>query len=125
MDTASEECTSSGDFETPELMKMAIPGEKLSNQLKKWLKEWWKGCSGKPDKVTMRGTNPLLIPRNWQMTLCYEKAEKQDYSLLNEFHRLLETPYADASESMTEEERERWIRPGPDWKKKPGIHIMS
>jgi len=55
--------------------------------------------------------NPKFVPRNWMLMLAYEKAEKNDYKLLEEIQDLLRSPYDEQSDELTE----KYYRRTPPW----------
>eukprot|EP00392_Amoebophrya_sp_AT5.2_P004472 g4480.t1 len=102
---------------------------RLSGGCRKWLDEWTalvKETNGAeaeqqqlPLVAEMKATSPAIIPRNWMMVLAYEAAEKGDFSVVKELHKLFENPYADDLPC-------KWNTRSPEWQYgKLGVRLMS
>jgi len=61
-------------------------------------------------RAEMRRANPKYVLRNWMMTLAYERADENDYSVVRELLDLLRSPYENQGE-----EAEKWCGRAPDW----------
>lgn len=55
-----------------------------------WISDW---LSLEPDFQLMKKTNPIFVPREWMLVEAYEKANKGDYSMVNELYELFKNPY--------------------------------
>ena len=55
----------------------------------------------------MKKTNPMVIPRNYKMEEALEKAENEDYSLVNKIIEALKEPY------KISDEKSNYQNPGP------------
>ena len=70
----------------------------------------------------MNAANPKFVLRNWMAVLAYEKAEKGDYSILQELERLLQFPY----EEQDGESTSKWYQRTPTWAEgMPGASFLS
>lgn len=73
-------------------------------------------------KTLQNHANPKFVPRNWMMMQAYEKAEKKDYTLIEEIHELLRHPYDEQSDELTE----KYYRRTPIWAQSmAGVAFMS
>ncbi len=71
-------------------------------------------------KTKMNLTNPKYIFRNYMGQLAIDQAEKEDYSLINEFYNLFKNPYDEQPES------EKWYAKRPEWARtKIGCSMLS
>ena len=70
----------------------------------------------------MNSANPKFVLRNWMAVLAYEKAEKGDYSTLQELETLLQSPY----EEQDDESTSKWYQRTPAWAEgMPGASFLS
>ena len=83
-----------------------IPVEKWNE----WLNRWWECTKGAPNRGKMRGVNPKFVLRNWMAQLAIDAAEKGDYTVAEELHHLLKSPYAEQSEYES-----KWFQKRPEW----------
>lgn len=71
-------------------------------------------------KSAMNLFNPKYVLRNYMAQLAIETADKEDYSLLNEFNKMLLKPYDEQPEF------EKWFTKRPDWARhKVGCSMLS
>ncbi|MRX69990.1 Uncharacterized conserved protein YdiU, UPF0061 family [Flavobacterium resistens] len=64
--------------------------------------------------------NPKYVLRNYMAQLAIDAAEKEDYSLIDEFYTLLQKPYDE------QPEHEKWFAKRPDWaRSKVGCSMLS
>ncbi|WP_136669194.1 YdiU family protein [Flavobacterium sp. H122] len=71
-------------------------------------------------KQKMNIVNPKYVLRNFMAQLAIEKADQEDYSLLNELFTLLLKPYDE------QPQMEQWFSKRPDWaKEKVGCSMLS
>ena len=71
-------------------------------------------------KTLQNSVNPKYVLRNYMAQMAIELAEKEDYSLLNEFYKLLLHPYEEQPEF------EKWFAKRPDWaRQKIGSSMLS
>jgi uncharacterized protein YdiU (UPF0061 family) len=105
-----------------------FPKELTDNIQKKWNK-WFSSYIDRIRKenltdtqraTLMNKTNPKYVLRNYMAQLIIDDADKGDYTLLNEIHELLKSPY-DANPSF-----EKWFSKRPDWARdKVGCSMLS
>ena len=71
-------------------------------------------------KIAMDLVNPKYVLRNYMAQLAIESAEKEDYSILKELHKLLKKPYEEQYEYA------KWYAKRPDWARdKIGSSMLS
>lgn len=71
-------------------------------------------------REAMNQINPKYVLRNYMAQLAIEAAEKEDYSLIDEFYQLLKNPYSE------QPEYEKWYAKRPDWaREKVGCSMLS
>jgi serine/tyrosine/threonine adenylyltransferase len=71
-------------------------------------------------KGKMNAVNPKYVLRNYMAQLAIELAEKDDYSLIEALHTLLQHPYEE------QPEMEKWFAKRPDWaREKVGCSMLS
>lgn len=63
-----------------------------------WIKDWRqvvKATEYDTNKVydLMRTSNPKYVLREWMLVDAYSAADNEDYSILNELYKLIQTPY--------------------------------
>ncbi len=87
-----------------------------------WLGRWWERVNGRPDRTTMRNTNPKYVLRNWMAQLAIDAAEQDDdYSICEELHELLKRPYDEQPEMEA-----KWFQKRPEWaKQRVGCSMLS
>ena len=101
----------------------------LDRQINSW-SAWLDSYSKRLKKETisnekkiekMNLVNPKYVLRNWMSQLAIDKADKEDYSLINELFDLLKKPYTEQLEM-----EEKWFTKRPDWaKEKVGCSMLS
>ena len=70
----------------------------------------------------MARANPKFILRNWMAMEAYERADKGDWSRVEELSLLLERPY----DEQDAEQTERYFRATPEWARdKGGVAFLS
>ncbi|NLR91627.1 protein adenylyltransferase SelO [Flammeovirga agarivorans] len=95
------------------------------NQWYDWLSEYLKrleieDLTDDERKMKMNAVNPKYILRNYISQMIIDKAEIEDYSLLEEIYTLLQNPYDE------QEEHEKWFAKRPDWaENKAGCSRLS
>ena len=98
----------------------------------KLLKEWnrWfenyaerlkiETLSDQQRKTKMNDVNPKYVLRNYMAQLAIDKADKDDYSLIEIFYQLLKNPYQEQPESI------KWFAKRPEWARhKIGCSMLS
>lgn len=71
-------------------------------------------------KQKMDAVNPKYVLRNYMAQLAIDKADQEDYSLINELFTLLLNPYDE------QPEMQHWFAKRPDWaKEKVGCSMLS
>ena len=94
--------------------------KKPKNALARRIKE--EDVSSEVRIQIMNAANPKFVLRNWMAVLAYEKAEKGDYSTLQELERLLQFPY----EEQDGESTSKWYQRTPTWAEgMPGASFLS
>ena len=85
-----------------------------------WLTRYLSSVS--PDRRnTMDLVNPKYVLRNWMAQLAIDKAEKGDFSLVNQLHELLKRPYDEQHEM-----EEAWFVKRPEWaRNRVGCSMLS
>jgi len=69
----------------------------------------------------MNAVNPKYVLRNWMAQLSIDKAEKGDFSLVNELYILLKRPYDEQPEMEDE-----WFVKRPEWARhRAGCSMLS
>ena len=95
----------------------SIPSEEWNA----WLAKWWERVDSNPDRDTMMKTNPKYVLRNWMAQLAIDAAEKGDYSVCEELHELLKSPY----EEQIDFEHD-WYQKRPEWARhRVGCSMLS
>lgn len=90
--------------------------ERYWQQLQTWLEKYAARCkaenlSAAERKNRMNKVNPLYVLRNYLAQLAIDKAEKGDYSAIEELMEALKTPYTEqAGKSHLAEKRPEWAR---------------
>ena len=68
----------------------------------------------------MNLVNPKYVLRNYMAQLAIEAAEKEDYSVIEELHKMLQNPYDEQPEF------EKWFVKRPNWAlEKVGCSTLS
>ncbi len=95
--------------------------EKWQNWLNKYIERLQKEKNSDIErKEKMNTINPKYVLRNYMAQLAIEDAEKGDYELLNEFHTMLQQPYAE------QPEYQKWFAKRPNWaRNKVGCSMLS
>ena len=71
-------------------------------------------------KTQLNSVNPKYVLRNYMAQMAIELAEKEDYTLIDEFYTLLLHPYDE------QPEMEKWYAKRPDWaRQKIGSSMLS
>lgn len=71
-------------------------------------------------KAAMNSVNPKYVLRNYMAQLAIDAANNGDYSLMNELHELLKSPYAEQTD------RQKWFAKRPEWARhKVGCSMLS
>ena len=71
-------------------------------------------------KKNMDAINPKYVLRNYMAQLAIDKADKGDYTLIDDLYNLLKNPYAEQSEN------EQWFAKRPEWaRNKVGCSMLS
>lgn len=71
-------------------------------------------------KEYMNTINPKYVLRNYMTQLAIDAANEGDYSLIEELHELLKSPYAE------QKENEKWFAKRPEWARhKVGCSMLS
>ncbi len=85
-----------------------------------WLTRYLSSVS--PDRRNnMDLVNPKYVLRNWMAQLAIDKAEKGDFSLVNELHELLKSPYDEQNEM-----EDAWFVKRPEWaRNRVGCSMLS
>lgn len=105
------------------------PEEIKKENLKEWGK-WFKKYihrlnqeeenDDEKRKIIMNKVNPKYVLRNYMAQLAIDAANKADYSIINELHELLKTPYNE------QPQYEKWYAKRPDWaRNKIGSSMLS
>jgi len=69
----------------------------------------------------MNLVNPKYVLRNWMAQLAIDKAEKGDYSLVNELYQLLKRPYDEQNDL-----EDTWFVKRPEWaRNRVGCSMLS
>lgn len=105
-----------------------FPEEIKESKLETW-KNWFQQykvrlqketLSDEEKKTNMNLVNPKYVLRNYMAQLAIEKADDNDYSLIDELFHLLKNPYDEQPKS------EKWFAKKPDWaRNKVGCSMLS
>ncbi|MFK7077136.1 YdiU family protein [Flavobacterium oreochromis] len=101
------------------------PNSEISNSWLRWFQNYLnrinlESLSNEERKEKMNLINPKYILRNYMAQLAIEKAELEDYSLLNELYEVIQKPYDE------QPEYQKWFAKRPDWaKEKIGCSQLS
>ena len=91
--------------------------EELDSQLERLKAE---SLSDQERSQKMNSVNPKYVLRNYMAQLAIDAADKEDYSLVNEFYTLLQKPYDE------QPDYQKWFAKRPDWaRSKVGCSMLS
>ncbi len=99
--------------------------DEIINQWKKWFIKYAKRLNDTTQtdferKKMMDSVNPKYVLRNYISQLAIEKADKGDYSLIDEIYRMLKNPYKEQPEFQ------KWFVKRPEWaRNKVGCSMLS
>lgn len=95
--------------------------QRTGNWLRRYSKRVLKdGTSDAIRRQQMNKVNPKYVLRNYLAQLAIDKAEQQDFSLVNELLELLRRPYDD------QPDKEQYARKRPDWaRQRAGCSMLS
>jgi uncharacterized protein YdiU (UPF0061 family) len=86
-----------------------------------WLAKWWNRVNGEPERGMMLRANPKYVLRNWMAQIAIESAEKGDYSVANELHEMLKSPYDEQPQLEG-----KWFLKRPEWaRNRVGCSMLS
>ena len=104
------------------------PDEVKDELLKSW-KKWFDSylerlkeeeISDDERGIEMNKVNPKYVLRNYMAQLAIDKANKDDFSLIEELYEMLKKPYDE------QPEYEQWFAKRPDWARdKVGCSMLS
>ncbi|MEG1228835.1 MAG: protein adenylyltransferase SelO family protein, partial [Flavobacterium sp.] len=92
---------------------------------KKWFSQYLErlkaeNLSDQERSQKMNSINPKYVLRNYMAQLAIDAADKEDYSLVNEFYTLLKKPYDE------QPDHQKWFAKRPDWaRSKVGCSMLS
>jgi serine/tyrosine/threonine adenylyltransferase len=99
--------------------------ETIKTQWYSWIENYLKilnleTISDAERQKKMNLVNPKYVLRNYMAQLAIDKANEEDYSLINELFLLLQKPYDE------QPEHEKWFAKRPDWaREKVGCSMLS
>lgn len=102
----------------------ALKGELLENW-RSWFNRYLQrlqeeDLSDEERREQMNKVNPKYVLRNYMAQLAIDKADKDDFSLVNELYQMLKNPYAE------QPEYQQWFAKRPDWARdKVGCSMLS
>ncbi len=115
-------------FLEPIMQAFYKPAEVKDEMLKKWLL-WFdkylnrlkeENISDNERRVLMNTVNPKYVLRNYMAQLAIDKADKGDYSLIDELYQMLKKPYDEQPKN------EKWFAKRPEWARhKVGCSMLS
>jgi len=124
----SAETDEKGAFLAP-LMDAFYQPEEIKGELLKtwrvWLDRYLKRLqeeefSDEERSLLMNKVNPKYVLRNYMAQMAIDKADKNDFSLLDELHQMLKKPYEE------QPEYEQWFAKRPEWARhKVGSSMLS
>ncbi|MCR9290165.1 MAG: YdiU family protein [Bacteroidetes bacterium] len=116
------------DFLAPVKDAFYKPDELNSEIVKAW-REWFEkyikrlsleSSSDEQRQQDMNSVNPKYVLRNYMAQLAIDKANKGDFSLIDELYQMLKEPYA------KQPEHEQWFAKRPEWARhKVGCSMLS
>ncbi|ANO48230.1 hypothetical protein Pf1_02776 [Flavobacterium columnare] len=123
----SKEKTKENAFETIQSSFYEIPNKnpEFEHLWSVWFQNYLNRINLEPlsdeeRKEKMNLVNPKYILRNYMAQLAIEKAELEDYTLLEELYQVIQKPYEE------QPEYEKWFTKRPDWaKEKIGCSQLS
>ncbi len=117
-----------GKFLQPVMDAFYKPEEVKDEVLKFW-REWFdkylnrlgnEEATDEERRTWMNRANPKYVLRNYMAQMAIDKADKGDYSLIDELYQLLKKPYDEQLE------HERWFVKRPEWARhKVGCSMLS
>ncbi len=105
--------------------KMEEVSGEILEAWKKWFSEYLErlkaeSLSDQERSQKMNSVNPKYVLRNYMAQLAIDAADKEDYSLVNEFYTLLQKPYDE------QPDYQKWFAKRPDWaRSKVGCSMLS
>ena len=100
------------------------PTKEALTELAGWLKSYEEVLQRDPQKaeervLSMKTSNPVVIPRNYIVHEIIESATKGDLSPLHQFQKVIASPYDESVD-------QKWQQKRPDWAKtQPGCSTLS
>jgi uncharacterized protein YdiU (UPF0061 family) len=126
---SKEDRTDEGTAFLNPILKAFYQPEDLKGEVLKAWRSWFDkyfnrlsedGTSHEERKATMDQENPKYVLRNYMAQMAIEKAENNDFSLVNELYLLLKQPYAE------QPAQEKWFAKRPEWARhKVGCSMLS
>lgn len=124
-DTETDE---DGQFLAPVMDAFYQPEDLKDELLQSW-RAWFdkyltrlneEYISDEERRVLMNKVNPKYVLRNYMAQMAIDKADKSDFSLIDELHQMLKNPYDE------QPEYEQWFAKRPDWARhKVGCSMLS
>ncbi|HIF46355.1 MAG TPA: YdiU family protein [Candidatus Poseidoniales archaeon] len=92
----------------------------LKEEWTQWLSKYL--ALVKPNRAqAMNRVNPKYVLRNWMAQLAIDKAEQEDFTLIEELYQLLKKPYDEQPEMES-----KWFVKRPEWaRNRPGCSMLS
>ena len=130
---ATEASAADSDEPLPNAVRLAAlspveewPAEHRA-QWNSWARRYWQRVTdeaqpAKTRQASMAQANPKYILRNWMATEAHEAAERGDFTIVQQIHKVLSSPYEeqDAATAL------RWCQLTPQWARgRLGIEFMS
>lgn len=92
------------------IQRIAVDGSEVDND----------SAFAKARSLKLKATNPKYVLRNYMAQLAIEKAENEDYSLIEELYEVLKKPYDE------QPKYEKWYSKRPEWARtKVGCSMLS
>jgi len=103
------------------------PKDPVLGEWRRWLRKYATRMvsDGRADterQTEMRATSPKYVPREWILAEAYTRAEKGDFSIVNELMTVFGSPFEEHSDDMA---RKYYRLPPTDMEKKAGISFFS